>query len=65
MPVIVGFPPDRYPGGHLLVVTGGNSTTVFLADSSIWNLHSLSRARFLSYWEGFAAVVKPEEGGQA
>ena len=24
-PVIVGFPPQRYPGGHLLVVTGGTT----------------------------------------
>jgi len=64
-PVIVGFPPDRYPHGHLLVVTGGNATSVFLADSSVWNWHALSRSRFLSYWEGFAAVVKPQEGEQA
>jgi ABC-type bacteriocin/lantibiotic exporter with double-glycine peptidase domain len=63
-PVIVGFPPDRYPGGHLLVVTGGNATMVSVADSSVWNRHILSRSRFLSYWEGFAAVVTPQEGGQ-
>jgi hypothetical protein len=63
-PVIVGFPPPRYPGGHLLVVTGGNSTTVYVADSSVWNRHSLSRSRFLWYWEGFAAVVRPQEGGR-
>jgi hypothetical protein len=67
-PVIVGFPPARYPGGHLLVVIGGNSTQVFVADSSIWNRHSLTRSRFLWYWAGFAAVVKPEgsqqEGGR-
>jgi ABC-type bacteriocin/lantibiotic exporter with double-glycine peptidase domain len=67
-PVIVGFPPSRYPGGHLLVVTGGNSTSVFLVDSSVWNWHTLSRSRFLWYWEGFAAVVTPaasqQQGGQ-
>jgi Peptidase_C39 like family len=59
-PVIVSFPPDRYDGGHLLVVTGGNSSTVFLADSSGWNRHSLSRDQFLQWWEGFAAVVTPK-----
>ena len=68
-PVIVGFPPHRYPGGHLLVVTGGNATSVFVADSSVWNWHALSRSRFLSYWAGFAAVVTPagsqQKGGQA
>ena len=58
-PVIVGFPPDRYAGGHLLVVTGGNSSTVYLADSSLWNRHSLSRAQFLQWWEGFYAIVTP------
>jgi hypothetical protein len=65
-PVIVSFPPLRYPGGHLLVVTGGNSTMVFLADSSAWNWLALSSARFLWYWEGFAAVVTPagsQQGG--
>ena len=59
-PVIVSFPPDRYDGGHLLVVTGGNATTVYLADSSGWNRHSLSIAQFLQWWEGFAAVVTPQ-----
>jgi hypothetical protein len=59
-PVIVSFPPDRYDGGHLLVVTGGDSSTVYLADSSGWNRHSLSIAQFLQWWEGFAAVVTPK-----
>jgi hypothetical protein len=58
-PVIVSFPPDRYDGGHILVVTGGNSTTVFLADTSRWNRHSLPRVQFLQWWEGYAAVVTP------
>lgn len=59
-PVIVSFPPDRYAGGHLLVVTGGNNSTVYLADSSLWNRHSLSRAQFLQWWEGFSAIVTPK-----
>lgn len=58
-PVIVGWPPDRYAGGHLLVVIGGNSSNVYLADSSSYNFHSLSRQKFLSWWEGFSAIVTP------
>ena len=58
-PVIVSFPPDRYAGGHLLVVTGGDSDYVYLADSSLWNRHSLSRVQFLKWWEGFYAIVTP------
>lgn len=59
-PVIVGFPPDRYAGGHLLVVTGGNADYVYLADSSLYNRHSLTHAQFMNWWEGFAAIVTPE-----
>src|SRR6266487_3384089 len=59
-PVIVSFPPDRYAGGHLLVVTGGNRYTVNLADSSLWNRKALSRAQFLNWWEGFYAIVTPQ-----
>ena len=59
-PVIVSFPPDRYAGGHLVVVTGGNSNTVKLADSSLWNRKALSRAQFLNWWEGFYAIVTPQ-----
>lgn len=59
-PVIVSFPPDRYPQGHILVVTGGDSNYVYLADSSLWNRHILSRGQFLLWWEGFAAVVMPK-----
>ena len=58
-PVIVGFPPDRYAGGHLLVVIGGDSTSVYLADSSLWNHRVLTREQFLQWWAGYAAVVTP------
>ena len=58
-PVIVSFPPDRYAGGHLLVVIGGNANTVYLADSSSYNRHSLSRGQFMQWWEGFAAILSP------
>jgi len=59
-PVIVGFPPDRYAGGHLLVVIGGNSNNVFLADSSSYNRQVLSRTQFMQWWEGFYAIVTPK-----
>jgi Peptidase_C39 like family len=58
-PVIVGFPPDRYAGGHLLVVIGGDSTYVYLADSSLWNHRALTHDQFLQWWAGYAAVVTP------
>ena len=59
-PVIVGFPPDRYAGGHLLVVIGGDSNYVYLADSSLWNHRALTHGQFLQWWGGYAAVVTPQ-----
>lgn len=64
-PVIVGWPPSRYPHGHLIVVTGGNGSMVSLADSSRYDRHTLTRAQFLTWWAGFSAVVTPAKGGQA
>jgi Peptidase_C39 like family len=58
-PVIVSFPPARWAGGHLLVVTGGNATTVRLVDSSSYNMQVLTRAQFLHWWAGFSAVAVP------
>ncbi len=58
-PVIVDFPPYKYAGGHILVVTGGNSTTVFLADSSYYNRHTLPYAQFMNWWNGYGAAVTP------
>ncbi|HYT27953.1 MAG TPA: hypothetical protein VEL72_02970 [Ktedonobacteraceae bacterium] len=58
-PIIVGFPPQKYAGGHLLVVLGGNSSVVFLADSSLYNHTSLTRAQFLKWWGGFSAILSP------
>jgi hypothetical protein len=59
-PVIVSWPPSRYTGGHLVDVIGGNSQTVIIADSSIFNHHSLSRAQFMKWWAGFSAVATPQ-----
>jgi ABC-type bacteriocin/lantibiotic exporter with double-glycine peptidase domain len=61
-PVIVAFPPSRYPGGHLLVVTGGDGSRVEVADSSMYHRTSFARPRFLALWAGFAAVVTPQGG---
>lgn len=58
-PVIVSWPPSRYTGGHLVVVVGGNSQTVIIADSSIYDRHSLTRAQFMKWWAGFSAISTP------
>ena len=58
-PVIVGFPPALWSGGHLLVVRGGTSQYVYLADSSRLNMQTMARATFMKYWAGFAVVAMP------
>ena len=58
-PVIVGWPPAKYPGGHLVVVIGGDSQTISIADSSRHNRHELSRTAFLNWWGGLSAIVTP------
>jgi hypothetical protein len=59
-PVIVDFPPYKYAGGHLLVVTGGNAEFVYLADSSSYNRRVLTHAQFMQWWNGFSAIVTPK-----
>lgn len=58
-PVIVSFPPYKYAGGHILVVRGGNASTVYLADSSGLDWTQLTRTRFLQLWGGFYAIMTP------
>lgn len=58
-PVIVSFPPETFPGGHILVVRGGDSNYVYLADSSRLNWTQLTRARFMQLWRGFSAIMTP------
>ncbi|HEU5382545.1 MAG TPA: papain-like cysteine protease family protein [Ktedonobacteraceae bacterium] len=60
-PVTVGWPPDRYAGGHIVVVVGGDLTagTIEIADSSSWDRTTLSVPQFLQWWAGFAAVSTP------
>jgi hypothetical protein len=59
-PVIVSWPPTRYPGGHLVVVLGGNQTSVEIADSSSWDRHTVSVSQFMQWWAGFVAVSTPQ-----
>lgn len=61
-PVAVSFPPDRYQGGHLLIVDGGNADTVLVVDSSAHDYTSLARAQFLQWWGGFSAIVTSKSG---
>lgn len=58
-PVIISFPPSRWAGGHILVLIGGDSKYVYLADSSRLNMRAMTRAVFMKYWAGFAVIVTP------
>ncbi len=58
-PVIVSFPPQRWQGGHILVLRGGGGQNVWLADSSQYNFEHITRAKFLKYWAGWAVLVTP------
>lgn len=60
-PVIVSFPPATWQGGHILVVRAGDANTVTLADSSHFNLTTISRAKFLHYWRAWAVLVAPDQ----
>jgi hypothetical protein len=61
-PVAVSFPPDRYAGGHLLVVVGGNADSVLVVDSSAHDFTSITRTQFMQWWGGFSAIVTPKGG---
>lgn len=65
VPTIVSFPPQTWPGGHILVVRGGNASMVHLADSSSLDMQWMSRSKFEQYWRGFAKVVTPRLVSQA
>ncbi len=56
-PVIVSFPPPLW--GHILVLRGGDASTVTLADSSRYNIVIYPRSKFLYFWRGFAAIALP------
>src|SRR3989440_7440326 len=52
-PAIVSFPPARYPGGHLLVVTGGDGGFVRVAGFFLFKTSNLTRGPVLCWWGGF------------
>jgi ABC-type bacteriocin/lantibiotic exporter with double-glycine peptidase domain len=59
-PVIVSVRDAYYfPGGHIMVVHGGDSQYVYLADSSPANFPRMSYSMFLGMWSGFSAVLTP------
>jgi Peptidase_C39 like family len=60
-PVIINFPPYLWPGGHLLVLRGGDKNSVYLSDSSALNMQVMARSTFLKYWVGFAVVSVPNK----
>lgn len=52
-PVIVGIP------GHILVVRGGDSNFVYLADSAPANRTFMTHDEFLALWNGFSVLLTP------
>ena len=59
-PVIVSVRDSYYfPGGHIFVVRGGDSNSVYIADSSPHNFQSMTYSTFLAMWQGFSAVLTP------
>ena len=60
-PVIVSFrSSDYWPGGHILVLRGGDAQNVELTDSSRLDLTVVSRTQFLQWWHGFIALAVPK-----
>ena len=59
-PALVNFPPDTWPGGHFLIVSGGDETSVHLVDSSTLNMAVMSRSTFAKYWRGKAWTFTQE-----
>jgi hypothetical protein len=59
-PVIVSVRDSYYfPGGHIMVVRGGDNQYVYLADSSPANFQRMSYSMFLAMWSGFSAILTP------
>jgi len=61
-PVIISFANSGYwPGGHILILRGGDAQNVNLADSSRLNLTVVSRNQFSQWWTGFMVLPIPRE----
>ena len=59
-PVIVSVRDTYYfPGGHIMVIRGGDSQYVYLADSSPANFPRMSYSMFLGMWSNFSAILTP------
>jgi hypothetical protein len=61
-PIIVSVRDSYYfPGGHILVVRGGDSQYVYVADSSPANFTRMTYAMFLGMWQprNFSAILTP------
>jgi hypothetical protein len=56
-PVIVSMQNADWPKGHILVVTGGDSSTMQIVDSWTTNKTNISRVDFASQWTGLAATI--------
>lgn len=60
-PIIVSVRDSYYyPGGHLFVIRGGDSSYVYIADSSPANFKRMTHAMFLGMWHGFSALLTPQ-----
>jgi hypothetical protein len=58
-PVIVSVFSSDWPGGHLLVVTGGNAHQVFIVDSSPLDVSQWPTKLFQQNWQGYAVIAVP------
>jgi hypothetical protein len=52
-PVIVGEP------GHIFVVRGGDGSHVYVVDSSLNDMTTLTYAQFTALWNGFSVLITP------
>jgi Peptidase_C39 like family len=71
IPIVIGMEggDTNNPWGHFVVVTGGDSTQVTIADSSLWKMKSLPRSFFSRptygiindpiWWSGETVVITP------
>ena len=63
-PVIVSVRDGTYfPGGHVMVVRGGDSQYVYTADSSPANFQRMTYPMFINLWQGnrnFSAILTPQ-----